>query len=135
MIEETGNLSSCGAGMEPEGRNELKPCPFCGRDDSTDNPMQEGAVRVRSFASPAGGSACRVECVCGTSGRSGRDYWQAIEAWNTRAPQAGDPSPTQELVAKRAAILKEVRAYATSDEVGSSFWLNALTSRIMEVTK
>lgn len=36
---------------------------------------------------------------------------------------------------KRAAIMREVKAYAARDDVGSAWWVNALTGRIMEVTK
>lgn len=36
---------------------------------------------------------------------------------------------------KRAAIMREVKAYAARDDVGSVWWVNALTGRIMEVTK
>ena len=36
---------------------------------------------------------------------------------------------------KRAAIMREVKSYAACDDVGSAQWINALTSRLVEVTK
>lgn len=36
---------------------------------------------------------------------------------------------------KRAAIMREVKSYAGRKDVGSAWWVNALTGRIMEVTK
>lgn len=63
----------------------MKPCPFCGRVDSDDNPMQESALNVIMFKSPAGGMAFRVGCVCGASSESSREESDAIAAWNRRS--------------------------------------------------
>lgn len=67
---------------------ELAACPFCGLTDSIDNATQEAGVSVRPFRSPAGGTACRVECACGASGPSKREGWAATEVWNRRSPQS-----------------------------------------------
>jgi hypothetical protein len=66
----------------------LLPCPFCGREDSDDNPMQESALNVRPFRSPVDEIAYRVECVCGCQGASDFLIPNAIAAWNRR-PSGG----------------------------------------------
>lgn len=40
---------------------------------------------------------------------------------------------TQPAEQRRAAIMREVKAYAASDDVGSAWWINALTSRLMGI--
>lgn len=60
-------------------REELKPCPFCGRRPT-------GIVVSPEFA-----PVCDVICGCGGSMNACNDEEFAIEAWNTRAttPKAG----------------------------------------------
>ena len=62
----------------------LAACPFCGRAASSDNAVQEAAVNIHTFPSPAGGYAYRVQCVCGVLGPSHRHYPSARETWNRR---------------------------------------------------
>lgn len=64
----------------------LKPCPFCGRIDSEDNPTQSSAIHATIFRSPLGKRAYRVECCCGASGSASLDILEAVNAWNLRAP-------------------------------------------------
>lgn len=66
-------------------QTDLLPCPFCGREDSDDNPMQESAIVVDQNKSPAGGYYHTARCCCGGRGPSARTQEQASEAWNRRA--------------------------------------------------
>lgn len=58
----------------------------------------------------------------------------AGDAYRPHAP-VSRPGDGVEWESKRAAIMREVKAYAARDDVGSAWWVNALTGRIMEVTK
>lgn len=93
---------------------ELKPCPFCGKADDADNPMQESALNVILFKSPAGGSAHRVECVCGASSESHRDRSNAIAVWNTRAAPATPAAPVDD----REPTCEETVAFERVDSLG-----------------
>lgn len=67
--------------------------------------------------------------------RWGNSGWSGdIIAFRPHAPvsRPGDGVAGE---SKRAAIMREVKAYAARDDVGSAWWVNALTGRIMEVTK
>lgn len=87
----------------------LKPCPFCGREDSAEGPTQEGAIALTHFKSPAGGTVMRVACCCGSTGKASRDYDDAIAAWNTRAAPS---SPVGEGVREKVARIIDPAAFA-----------------------
>lgn len=67
---------------------DLKPCPFCGGTDSTDNACQEAAVHPLEFKAPTGQRAYRVICACGAQSGADTNYFKATAAWNTRTLDA-----------------------------------------------
>ncbi len=91
--------------LTPREKVALKPCPMCGMSDSDDNATQESGLHIQSFRSPAGGDACRVQCVCGASGPPSREEWQAAEKWNRRAALASSGDHA-ELARLKAAMSK-----------------------------
>lgn len=72
----------CGR-CKPKAR--LKPCPFCSATDSEDNACQTAGVITKSFQSPIGKRAFRVECCCGSQGPARLDCLEAEAAWNKRS--------------------------------------------------
>lgn len=92
--------------LTPREKVELKPCPMCGMTDSDDNATQESGLSVQPFKSPAGGEACRVQCVCGASGPSAREDWQAASSWNRRTALASGSGDHAELARLKAAMSK-----------------------------
>lgn len=99
----------------------LLPCPFCGSEDNTENAAQESPVRLVAFASPAGGTAVRVECSCGAKARAHREDWQARNAWNTRLPTDRRAEAETPPSAGPDAGLKTVAKLQSSD----IFWTDA----------
>lgn len=63
----------------------MKPCPFCGREDSTDNAVQESAILLVQGVSPMRTRRYRVECLCGVCGPWKADPREAEMVWETRA--------------------------------------------------
>ena len=66
---------------------ELRPCPFCGFDQSDFAGMSE-----ESFGKCSDGtySICCSECGC--TGASGKTLDAAVKAWNTRVPVSSWPT-------------------------------------------
>lgn len=62
----------------------LKPCPFCGGDESTDSAVQEPAIVVRMVSAPIGVHAHEVECICGAKGARALNWADAVASWNRR---------------------------------------------------
>ena len=98
--------------LTPREKVALKPCPMCGMSDSDDNATQESGLHIQSFRSPAGGDACRVQCVCGASGPSSREDWQAAEKWNRRAALASGSGDHAELARLAESLMDDARRVA-----------------------
>lgn len=116
MTNQTGNLSSCGVGMEPEGRNERKDCIDCGCFEpcapQAGEPSPAQGVKPLDWRKPTkrdleeGGRDCALLIAPGLGG----EY--AIQAdgknfilWRVSDPYAFDTFPT----------VDAAKAYAEAD--------------------
>lgn len=65
---------------------DLKPCPFCGNNDSEANATQSAAVILTDFRSALSIRGWRVKCiVCDIGGPAALTPTSAVELWNGRA--------------------------------------------------